>query len=72
MSRTFRFGYAGISSSVLMHALIEPKDHIALSCCAIDVMEVLRFSLHQPLMEGGKLFAVWHSEYTRLRNNHGI
>jgi len=23
-------------------------------------------------MGGGKLFAVWHSEYTTLRYNHGI
>jgi len=43
-----------------MDALIEPKDYIA-----------LYFSL-QPLMGGGKLFAVWHSEYTRLRDNRGI
>ena len=31
MSRTFRVGYPGISSSALMDALIELKDYIALT-----------------------------------------
>jgi len=66
MCRTFRFGYSGISFSALMDALIEPKDYIALSYHAIHVVEVLRCSLLQPLMGGGKLFAVWRSEYTRF------
>jgi len=55
-----------------MDALIEPKDYIALSYHAIHIVEVLHCSLLQPLMRGGKLFAVWHSEYTRLRDNRGI
>jgi len=72
MSWTFRFGYPGISSSALMDALIELKDSIVLFYYATHVVEVLRCSLLQPLMGGGKLFAVWHSEYTRLRDNSGI
>jgi len=55
-----------------MDALIEPKDYIALSYYAIHVVEVLRCSLLQPLMGGGRFFAVLHSEYTRLRDNCGI
>jgi len=48
-----------------MDALVEPKDYITLSYHAIHAVEVLRYSLLQPLIGSAKLFAkiaVWHSE----------